>query len=69
MIWTGQGSILFERAQPEGSPRISTPNYIQSISVKAGDRFDFTCQKPLACRRLRSLKLIQQPQKPEEEGM
>jgi len=42
IIFTGQGCILVKRVQPEGSPKISAPDYIQSASLKVGDRFDLT---------------------------
>lgn len=41
-VSTAQGSILVKRVQPEGSPKISAPEYIQLVSLKVGDRFNLT---------------------------
>jgi len=41
-ISTGEGSILVKRVQPEGSAKISAPEYVQLASLKVGDRFDLT---------------------------
>lgn len=42
VISTAQGFILVKRVQPEGSPKVSAPEYIQLVSLKVGDRFDLT---------------------------
>lgn len=59
MILASRGSILFERAQKEGSPKIPTLNHIQSVRPEAGRRFDLTYSEPLDYRKTKSSKLLQ----------
>ena len=34
------GAILIKRIQPDGSPKIPTPEFVNQTGLKAGDRLD-----------------------------